>query len=84
MAKSDKRILAIRRNLKAVRFEEACWAAESIKFVKKGGEGSHRVYARPGAPMILNFQNRQGLIAEYQARQLIAMLDKYENEDNEA
>ncbi len=28
--------------------------------------------------MILNFQNRQGLIAEYQAKQLIAMLNKYE------
>ena len=78
MTRRDKRFSAIRRNPKAVRFEEACLAAESIKFSRKGGEGSHRVYARAGEPTILNFQNRQGLIAEYQVRQLIAMLDKYE------
>lgn len=28
--------------------------------------------------MILNFQNRNGYIPPYQARQLIGMLDKYE------
>lgn len=81
MTRRGKRLAAIRRHPKAVRFEEACLAAESIKFVKKGGEGSHRVYARAGEPTILNFQNRQGFVAEYQVRQLIAMLDKYEGEE---
>jgi hypothetical protein len=81
VTRRDKRSSAIRRNPKSVRFEEACLAAESIKFVRKGGEGSHRVYARSGEPIILNFQNRQGLVAEYQVRQLIAMLDKYEGEE---
>jgi hypothetical protein len=28
--------------------------------------------------MILNFQNRNGYVPPYQARQLIEMLDKYE------
>ena len=77
MSKSEKRIAAIRRNTKTVRFEEACLAAESIGFCRKGGEGSHRVYAKVGESTILNFQNRQGLVAEYQVRQLIAMLNKY-------
>jgi hypothetical protein len=40
-------------------------------------EGSHRVYKRKDEPVILNFQNRKGLIAEYQARQLIRLIDKY-------
>lgn len=78
MTRRDKRLAAIRRNPKTVRFEEACAAAESIGFSRKGGEGSHRVYAREDEPTILNFQNRQGRIAEYQVKQLIKMLDKYE------
>jgi len=68
VTRRDKRLAAIRRNLKAIRFEEACKAAEHIGFVLRGGEGSHRVYGRDGEPTILNFQNRNGLIAEYQAR----------------
>lgn len=78
MTKRDKRLRAIRNNPQDVRFDDACSAAETVGFRLKGGEGSHRVYAREGEPMILNFQNRQGLIAEYQAKQLITMLDKYE------
>jgi hypothetical protein len=50
MTRRNKRCLAIRRNPKAVRFEEACLAAEAIQFSRKGGEGSHRVYARAGEP----------------------------------
>ena len=32
---------------------------------------------RPGEPMLLNFQNRDGYVPPYQARQLIAMIEKY-------
>ena len=49
-------------------------------FVHKGGSGSHRAYARSGESIGLNFQNRNGLIPPYQARQLIVMMDKYEVE----
>jgi len=48
--------------------------------VHKGGAGSHRAFARPGEPVLLNFQNRKGRIPPYQARQLAAMIDKYEAE----
>ena len=81
MTKRDKRLQAIRHNPRDVRFDDACAAAETIGFIRRGGEGSHRVYTRDGEPMILNFQNRQGLIAEYQAKQLIVMLDKYEESE---
>jgi len=39
-----------------------------------------RIAARSGEPAGLNFQNRNGLIPPYQARQLIAMMDKFEGE----
>lgn len=80
MSRKEKLLLAIRANPKAVRFDDACKAAESIGFAFHGGEGSHRVYKRSDEPVILNFQNRKGLIAEYQAKQLAQMIEKYERD----
>jgi hypothetical protein len=75
-----KLIGSIRGNPKDVRFEDACRAAGMIGFTAKGGKGSHRTFARPGEPAQLNFQNCGGRIPVYQARQLIEMIDKYEDE----
>jgi hypothetical protein len=72
-----KLLAGIRNNPKGVRFGDACKAAEAVGFARAGGKGSHTVYARPGEPVILNFQNRGGYVPPYQARQLIEMLDKY-------
>lgn len=69
---------AIRRNPKAVRFEDACKAAVLLGFERKGGAGSHCTFVRTGEPSLLNFQNRGGSIPPYQVRQLIAMIEKYE------
>jgi hypothetical protein len=54
----------------------AAWRASSASHT----QGSHRVFKRKGEPVILNFQNRKGLIPAYQARQLVAMMLKYESE----
>jgi hypothetical protein len=79
MSQRAKLIEALRNNTKDVRFEDACKIAEMIGFVHKGGgKGPHRAYSRPGEPVGLNFQNRSGKIKPYQARQLLAMVDKYE------
>lgn len=78
MNQQTKLFTAIRANPKAVRFTDACKAAELLGFSHKGGQGSHRAYARTGEPVGLNFQNRGGNVLPYQARQLIAMMDKYE------
>lgn len=67
-------------NPKGVRFEDACKAAELIGFTNKGGQGSHRAFARSGEAELLNFQNRGGTIAPYQARQLIRMIERYGDE----
>ena len=80
MTKHEKLFASIRNNPKGVRFDDACKAAEMLGFVHKGGQGSHRAFARSGEAVLLNFQNRNGLIPPYQARQLIEMMDKYPNE----
>ncbi len=77
VSKLGKLLEAIAANPKGVRFVDACKAAQALGFVHKGGAGSHRAYARPGEPVLLNFQNRDGCIPPYQARQLIAMIEKY-------
>jgi hypothetical protein len=78
-----KLFAAIRNNPKDVRFTDACKVAGWLGFRAKGGKGSHWAFQRPGEPTGLNFQNRKGKIPPYQARQLIAMMDKYENESDD-
>lgn len=80
MTKRYKIIEAIRKNPRDVRFDDACRIAKRLGFVGKGGEGSHNAFSRPGEPVGLNFQNRNGKIPVYQARQLVAMINKYEDE----
>lgn len=77
MAQLRKLIDSIRNNPRNVRFDDACKAARALGFAHEGGAGSHRTFARPEEPLQLNFQNRGGKIAPYQARQLIAMIAKY-------
>ncbi len=44
MAKREKLLAAIRNNPQAVRFNDACKAAEMVGFTETGGRGSHTVY----------------------------------------
>ncbi len=77
-----KLLSAIQTHLSQVRFTDACKAAELLGFVQKGGAGSHCTFAKADEPVLLNFQNRNGFIPSYQARQLALMIDKY-GENNE-
>jgi len=77
MSKHDKRIDTLLENPKAVRFEDACRIAEALGFQYKGGKGSHRTYGYQNEPILLNFQDHNGYIKPYQARQLIEMVNKY-------
>jgi hypothetical protein len=83
MSKRDKLIEGLRNSVKNVRFEDACKIAEMIGFTSGGGKGSHRAYQRPGETCGLNFQNRDGYIKPYQARQLLEMVQKYWIGDDE-
>ncbi len=77
MSRDDKLLESIRVNPRAVRFSDACRVAQRLGFTRQGGKGSHRAFKRPGEPVQLNLQNRGGFIPPYQARQLIAMIEKY-------
>jgi hypothetical protein len=77
MTQREKLIRQILTNPQNVRFTDACKVAEDLGFIHKGGKGSHTAFAKTGEPVGLNFQNRQGLIPPYQARQLILMIEKY-------
>lgn len=77
MTKREKLFTSIRSNLKALRFDDACKIAEHLGFLRQGGKGSHTTYGRADEPCLLNFQNRDGYILPYQARQLLEMVEKY-------
>lgn len=77
MTRRDKLLRQIMAAPKGVRFDDACRIARRLGFSHEGGQGSHRVFKRPGEPLQLNFQDRDGCIPPYQARQLAAMIEKY-------
>jgi hypothetical protein len=70
-------LAAIRAKPRNVRFGDACRAARLLGFTHEGGRGSHRVCKRKGEPVQLTFQNRDGCVPPYQARQLVRMIEKY-------
>ena len=80
MTRREKLLAAVCDNPASVRFRDACKIAEILGFKRKGGKGSHRTYAREDEPLLLNFQNRDGFIKPYQARQLAAMIEKYDHD----
>jgi len=77
MASDEKLIQKIINNPKGVRFADACKVAELIGFIRAGGKGSHTVFKREAEMEIFNFQNINGKIPTYEAKQLIAMIEKY-------
>ena len=79
MSKVRKLLESVRNNPFDIRFDDACMIAMFLGFEKKGGKGSHVVFGRNDTKDILNFQNRNGRIPVYQARQLIKMIEKFES-----
>jgi hypothetical protein len=77
VSKREKLIQSILDNPKDVRFEDACKVAELIGFGGFDRSGSHNGYARQGEMEQLDFQNRDGKIKAYQAKQLCKMIEKY-------
>ncbi|MDP1534942.1 MAG: hypothetical protein Q8N44_08475 [Rubrivivax sp.] len=77
MNSKTKLLHAITSNPQQVRFAQACKAAELLGFIHHGGKGSHKAFAKAGEPAGLNYQDRDGFVPPYQARQLIEMIRKY-------
>jgi hypothetical protein len=80
----DKLLAGICDSPKNVRLTDACKAAEKLGFGGKGQSGSHHAFSKSGELVGLNFQERGGgKIAKYQADQLIRMIVKYWNFDQD-
>jgi len=77
VSKSKKLFESIQNNPLDVRFDDACMVAVALGFEKKGGKGSHIVFGRNDTQDILTFQNRNGKIPAYQARQLVKIIEKF-------
>lgn len=59
------------------RFDDACDLAECAGFeLRRGKDGSHRVYKKSGEMQLLNFQNHDGKAKSYQLKQLLTYIDE--------
>lgn len=47
-------------------------------FAEVGGQGSHRVFARPGVIELVNLQEVRGEAKRYQVRQVAALIRQYD------
>jgi hypothetical protein len=75
--RENDQFASLRNQLTAARLCDACKIAEHLGFSRHGGTGSHRTYGRADEPRLLHFQDRNGYIMPYQARQLLEMVEKY-------
>lgn len=80
MSQRDKLIAALRNNQADCRLKDACKIARWIGFVEKKGKGSHRFFAKAGERTVLNFQDRGDRVPVYQAKQLLLMVEEYEEQ----
>lgn len=77
---SPKKLLEkIRRGMTAnIRFSDLTRLAETLGFVLRRTEGSHRIYKHPGLPEKLNLQPQSdGDAKPYQVRQLVRLVEQY-------
>jgi hypothetical protein len=82
VARFNKLLSGICNSPKNVRLSDACKAAEMVGFNGRAQAGSHHGFSKTGELAGLNFQDvGGGKIPEYQAKQLIRMIDKYWNFD---
>ena len=76
---NKRKLLArIRNNPRNVRFSDLTLLAEAFGFRLGRQRGSHRVYAHPEVPDLLNLQpDKLGKAKAYQVRQLLDLADSY-------
>jgi len=74
---NKRKLLArVRNNPRDVRFSDATLLAEAFGFALDRQKGSHRVYAHPDVPDMLNLQpDKVGKAKAYHIRQLLDLAD---------
>ena len=69
-----KRIATAQRN---VRFSDALTLAHALGFRLARTEGSHHILIHPAVREPLNLQNVRGQAKQYQVRQLLQLVERY-------
>jgi len=68
----------VRQGSRNLSFRELVALAEAFGFQHKRTSGSHRIFAHPQVPAMLNFQpDRDGSAKRYQIRQLVTLIERY-------
>lgn len=60
-----------------LRFEDFVALIEAFGFEYKRSKGSHRSYARPGLPALVDIQERDGQAKAYQVIHFLKLVEKY-------
>lgn len=81
MTKIDKKLARMRQAPAAVSFADLSAVCEHFFGRATGGSGSHEVYRTPwaGDPRV-NIQNRNGQAKPYQVKQVLAAIERLEQE----
>lgn len=84
MSKIAKRLEQFQRAPASVSFDDLALVCQHFFGDPVGGSGSHRLYRTPwaGDPRV-NIQNRNGQAKPYQVRQVLAAIERLEQEKGE-
>lgn len=61
-----------------VDFADLVRLLDALGFREIRGRGSHRVFARPGIPELVNLQEEKGQAKRYQVRQVATLVRRYD------
>ncbi len=82
MTKRDKREERIRKNPKAVAFDELDWLLRQYGFSEVRRNGSHASYRHPDLPQgILTVPFHRPSVGSHYVKQVLAMIDSVTSED---
>jgi predicted RNA binding protein YcfA (HicA-like mRNA interferase family) len=64
-------------DLQNVSFSDFCRLVEALGFSMSRTSGSHRIYAHPDIPELVNVQDVGGVAKPYQIRQVLRLVERY-------
>jgi predicted RNA binding protein YcfA (HicA-like mRNA interferase family) len=77
--KPDLLLARIRRgDITNVSFDDLVRLVQALGFREVGGRGSHRVFAHPKVPELVNLQVERGQAKRYQVRQVASLMRRYD------